>query len=152
MIMRFSLLLLMGVLFIGCSSTGGLYTEVFSGENTKGINWLTYNDDGWGWTAGFGFRRFEDPFSPSGTDQMNGFQIGLTHSIDDNIGVTLGAGRYEDWDLFGSDSNASTLITGLHYRIGDQYLLGLQYFSDDEELVFSLGLDDPFGWIPTLFN
>ena len=152
MSMRHSLPLLMCVSLIGCSSTGGLYIEVFSGENTKGINWLTYNDEGWGWTAGFGFRDFDDPLALSGTDQMNGFQIGLTHRIDENLGATLGLGRYQDWDLFGSDSNTSTLITGIHYRLGDQYLLGLQYFSDDEELVFSIGLDDPFGWIPALFN
>ena len=148
------------VLFIyllsGCSSTPRtLYTEGYAGEFSKGINWVNYNDNDWGWTAGFGSRETEEPSSFSGDEVRLGAQFGATRSFGENFGATLGVGSYGKLDLFGSDADSNSgpfLIAGVHYRFGDQYLLGLQHFASENETVLSIGFDDPFIWIVNLFN
>ena len=139
---------LMPLFVAGCHSRGDIYTEGFSGKNSRGFNWVNYVEDDWGWTAGVGHREVEDStIIPGHKDDQFGFQFGVTRAIGKQLGATLEVGMYEDYDLFGSEDGADDgafFIGGLHYRFGEEVLLGIRHFESQDETVYSVGFNNPF--------
>ena len=139
------------LLLSGCANSTRVIQNVGLGANTFSLGWAGYPKEGYGMIADFRSYRCDDDVSGE-TESVRGIHLGVTHKLNEKIGVHLGVALGGKCDSrVGLNFPNGGYVLGIQYLTDSRFSFGIQYDGVEDEPMVTLGIEDPL-WFMTIID